>query len=151
MSEKNIILGFGSPQLACVGVKPAGCTWSGSCLGHSWYIFGIHQRMFVEAVVSTDEHEKVRPIPSALTALGAGGGKACQITQLSLQSNEWFLGSAFVLNPCNCEATPGNTELSNREIIDKDDHPVAENGKMPQVCVRKYMKHILYGSRRINK
>lgn len=39
-SEKNT-LGFGSPQLACVGVKPAARTWSGSCLGHSWCILGI--------------------------------------------------------------------------------------------------------------
>ena len=34
------------------------------------------------------------------------------------------LGIPF--EPCACEATPGNTELSNREIIDKDKHPVAE-------------------------
>jgi hypothetical protein len=34
------------------------------------------------------------------------------------------LGLPF--EPCTCEATPGNRELSNRGIIDKDKHPVAE-------------------------
>ena len=61
--EKNI-LGFGSPQLACVGVKPAGL----HVVRVVFERFRLmvhprnHQRMFVEAVVSTEEHVNVLPI-----------------------------------------------------------------------------------------
>jgi hypothetical protein len=62
-SEKNI-LGFGSPQLACVGVKPAAL----HVVRVVFERFGLmvhprnHQRMLVEAVVSTDEHANVLSI-----------------------------------------------------------------------------------------
>lgn len=62
-SEKNI-LGFGSPQLACVGVKSAAL----HVVRVVFERFKLmahprnHQRMFVEAVVSTDEHVNVLPI-----------------------------------------------------------------------------------------
>lgn len=47
------------------------------------------------------------------------------------------LGIRYVpCEPCTCEATPGNTELSNRGIIDKDKHPVAETMRFLEVCVR---------------
>jgi hypothetical protein len=59
--------------------------------------------------------------------LAAGRGEICQITQHSLRENNVSSPRHKVTcEPCTCEATPGNTELSNRGIIDKDKHPVAE-------------------------
>lgn len=62
-SERNI-LGFGSPQLACVGVKPAALHVVRVVFERFRLVVRPrnHQRIFVEAVVSADEHVNVLSI-----------------------------------------------------------------------------------------
>ena len=83
------------------------------------------QRMFVEAVVSTAKHANVLSIHGHLQYI--------RRRRRSMPNNRAPSPAKMIqahlgvsTEPCTCEATPGNTELSKREIIDRDKHPVAE-------------------------